>query len=231
MVANVLLDKTKGHGAGWLAIAAGWGFAVFTAVLCVAEFSGAHINPAVTLSLAAAGEFAWGKVPAFLVAQMLGAILGAGCVYLFYRDHYAVTESGDAKLATFCTSPAIRNSPGNLFSEATGTFVLVFGVLLMSDPTFEMSPGPSEAASVEVGLGSIGALRVGLIVFAIGLSLGGTTGYAINPARDLGPRIAHALLPVPGKRNSDWSYAWIPVVGPLLGGLLAALVYGLTVTT
>lgn len=230
VVANVLLSGTKGNGGGWIVITTGWGLAVFTAVLCVAEFSGAHINPAVTVGLAMAGEFSWAKAPGFVAAQMLGAIFGASLVYVFYQPHYAMTENADAKLATFCNAPAVRGWPlNNIFCEATGTFVLVLAVLLMSDPTFEL-PGGSGETSVKVGLGSIGALPVGLIVFAIGLSLGGTTGYAINPARDLGPRIAHAFLPIPGKRDSDWGYSWIPVVGPLLGAAAAAVLYGMIET-
>jgi glycerol uptake facilitator protein len=159
---------------------------------------------------------------------MLGAMLGAALVYLVYRDHYHATESAEAKLATFCTSPNIRNLPLNFVSELVGTFVLVFAVLMAAEPMIELgqATGHAEAASTPtLGLGALGALPVGLVVLAIGLSLGGTTGYAINPARDLGPRIVHALLPIPGKRDSDWSYAWVPVAGPLAGGLVAALVY------
>jgi glycerol uptake facilitator protein len=226
VVANVLLTGTKGHGGGWIVITAGWGFAVFTAVLCVADLSGAHINPAVTVGLVLAGEFAAAKAPGFIIAQMLGGIFGGCLVYVFYQPHYAVTDDADLKLGTFCTAPAIRNTPNNLFCEATGTLILVLAVLLASSPTFDLPGVSEETTSVEVGLGAIGAMPVGIIVFAIGLCLGGTTGYAINPARDLGPRIAHAILPVPGKRDSDWSYSWIPVVGPLLGAVLAALLYG-----
>ena len=203
-------------------ICAGWGFAVFTAVLCVGQFSGAHINPAVTLGVAVAGTFEWELVAGYILAQMGGAILGAALVYLFYQPHYAATEDPDAKLATFCTGPAIRSIPSNFFCEAIATFVLVYAVLLSVDPSFAMNP---DAEKVTVGLGSIGAFPVGIVVFAIGLSLGGTTGYAINPARDLGPRIAHQLLPVPGKRDSDWSYAGVPVVGPIVGAVLAALLF------
>jgi len=225
VVANVVLSGTKGNNGGWIVIPTGWGLAVFTAVLCVADIRGAHINPAVTVGLAAAGEFPWADVPGFVIAQMLGGILGGTLVYLFYQPHYAITEDADAKLGSFCNAPAIRgHALNNVFCEAAGTFVLVLAVLLMSDPTFAY-PGEAPDASIEIGLGSIGALRVGLIVFAIGLCLGGTTGYAINPARDLGPRIAHAFLPIPGKRDSDWGYSWIPVVGPLLGGLAAAILY------
>ncbi len=222
VVANVLLGDTKGNGGGWIVIAAGWGFAVYTAVLCVEQFSGAHLNPAVTIGLAFAGEFAWNLVPGYIAAQMLGGFCGAVLVFCFYKLHYDRTDDGDLKLATFCTSANIRSAPFNLFSEVVATFVLVYAVLMMSDPTFALE-AESGAAEIPVGLGSIGALRVGLVVFTIGLCLGGTTGYAINPARDLAPRIAHWLLPVPGKRDSDWTYAPIPVLGPLLGACLAAM--------
>ena len=221
VVANVVLDRTKGHGAGWIVICAGWGFAVYTAVLCVGETSGAHINPAVTLGVALAGRFAWDQVPGYIAAQMVGAYVGAVVVYLFYMKHYEATADADGKLATFSTSPNIRHFGLNLLCEAVATFVLVYAVLLISDPSFAWA-APGAAASVPVGLGSIGAVRVGLVVFAIGLSLGGTTGYAINPARDLGPRLAHAVLPIAGKRDSDWGYAAVPVVGPLIGAALAA---------
>lgn len=221
VVANVVLDRTKGHGAGWIVICAGWGFAVYTAVLCVGETSGAHINPAVTLGVALAGRFAWDQVPGYIAAQMVGAYVGAVVVYLFYMKHYEATADADGKLATFSTSPNIRHFGLNLLCEAVATFVLVYAVLLISDPSFAWA-ATGVAASVPVGLGSIGAVRVGLVVFAIGLSLGGTTGYAINPARDLGPRLAHAVLPIAGKRDSDWGYAAVPVVGPLIGAALAA---------
>jgi glycerol uptake facilitator protein len=208
--------------------------AVFVAVLCVADASGAHLNPAVTLGMHAAGKFpveaegASVVVFRYIVAQMLGAIAGAALVFHMYRDHYDATADADAKLATFCTAPAIRRTTTNVLSEILGTFVLVLAGLLAVEPSITLPGDPIGAlqpGTMKVGLGSLGALPVGLVVLAIGLSLGGTTGYAINPARDLGPRIAHALLPVPGKRDSDWSYAWIPVVGPVLGGLLAAAVY------
>ena len=221
VVANVVLDRNKGHGAGWIVICAGWGFAVYTAVLCVGETSGAHINPAVTLGVALAGRFAWDQVPGYIAAQMVGAYVGAVVVYLFYMKHYEATADADGKLATFSTSPNIRHFGLNLLCEAVATFVLVYAVLLISDPSFAWA-ATGVAASVPVGLGSIGAVRVGLVVFAIGLSLGGTTGYAINPARDLGPRLAHAVLPIAGKRDSDWGYAAVPVVGPLIGAALAA---------
>ena len=211
VVANVVLSGTKGEGAGWIVITWGWGMAVFVAVFTVAAFSGAHINPAVTLGLALAGKFAWGDVPAYVAAQFIGAAVGTTLVWLVYRDHYAQTRDPDAKLATFCTGPALRNPVSNLVSEIVGTFILVFAVLFLAVAVF--------------GLGGLDALPVGLLVLAIGLSLGGTTGYAINPARDLAPRLMHALLPIPGKRDSDWGYAWIPVVGPLIGAVLAALTY------
>lgn len=212
VVANVVLTGTKGNNAGWIVITWGWGMAVFVAVFTVAAFSGAHINPAVSIGLAIAGKFEWANVPAYIVAQFLGAFIGAFLVWLFYRAHYAVTEDHDLKLATFCTAPAIRDNLSNLVGEIVGTFVLVFAVLFLAVSVF--------------GLGALDALPVGLLVLAIGLSLGGTTGYAINPARDLGPRIIHAILPMPGgKRDSDWGYAWIPVVGPILGAIIAGLLY------
>lgn len=226
VVANVLLRDTKGQGAGWIVITFGWGMAVFVAVFCVGDISGAHINPAVSFGLAAAGEFSWSEVPGYVVAQMLGAIFGGTVVYLFYRDHYPPTGEADFKLATFCTAPAIRGTLSNFFSEAVGTFVLVFAVLSMAAPQVVFEPAEAGGrTSGQLGLGAIGALPVGLLVFAIGLSLGGTTGYAINPARDLGPRIAHAFLPIAGKRDSDWGYAWIPVLGPIVGGVLAGALH------
>ncbi len=212
VVANVVLAGTKGEGGGWIVITWGWGMAVFVAVFTVAAFSGAHINPAVTIALAIAGKFDWAMVPIYIVAQFLGAFIGAFLVWLFYRQHFGITEDKDLKLACFCTGPAIRDPIANLICEAVGAFLLVFAVLFLAVSIF--------------GLGALDALPVGLLVLAIGLSLGGTTGYAINPARDLGPRIMHALLPMPGgKRDSDWGYAWIPVVGPIVGGALAAALY------
>jgi glycerol uptake facilitator protein len=224
VVANVVLRDTKGHDGGWIVICAGWGFAVFTAVLCVGQFSGAHLNPAVTVGLAIAGAFEWELASGYVLAQMAGAIAGAMLVYIFYKPHYDATDNADAKLATFCTGPNIRALPFNFFGEVVATFILIYAVLLMVDPSITIALGGVEG-KFPVGLGSIGALPVGLIVFAIGLSLGGTTGYAINPARDLGPRIAHCLLPIKDKRDSDWSYAPIPVIGPIVGGVLAALLF------
>src|SRR6266853_499158 len=220
VVANVVLPRTKGNNSGWIVITAGWAFAVFVGVFCSQKFSGAHLNPAVTFAMAAAGKLAWSKVVGYVLAQLLGGVVGGSLVFLFYKEHFKVTEDANGKLACFCTAPNIRNIPQAFFCEVVGTFVLVLPVFLMTDATFKI-PGFS-MSELPIGLGTLGALPVGLLVFAIGLSLGGTTGYAINPARDLGPRLAHAILPVPGKRDSDWGYAWIPVVAPLLGGLLAA---------
>jgi len=228
VVANVVLPQTKGHGSGWIVIAFGWGMAVFVAVWCVAAASGAHLNPAVTIGLLAADKFDSADAAGYLAAQLAGGLFGGALVLLFYWDHYKASNDPAAKRATFCTAPAIRNTASNLFSEIIGTAVLVLAVLLAAEPSISMADEPAVGApgsAMKVGLGSLGYLPVGLLVLAIGLSLGGTTGYAINPARDLGPRIAHAILPVPGKGDSDWSYAWIPVVGPLAGGLLAALIY------
>jgi glycerol uptake facilitator protein len=225
VVANVLLAKTKGSGAGWIVITFGWGMAVFVGVWSVGEISGAHLNPAVTLGFSLAGKSEWTLAAGYIAAQMLGAIVGAVLVFLFYYDHYAASSDADAKLGTFATAPAIRNYPVNLFSEVVGTFVLVLAGLLAVDPSITSAESTMASGDMKVGLGAIGALPTGLLVLAIGLSLGGTTGYAINPARDLGPRIAHALLPVPGKRDSDWSYAWVPVVGPILGAVVAVLLW------
>jgi glycerol uptake facilitator protein len=221
VVANVNLDKTYSHGSGWIVITAGWAMAVFVAVLATADISGAHINPAVTLGLAISGLFEWSKVLPFIVAQMGGAMLGAFSVYVFFRNHFNITTTAGAKKACFCTAPAIRHYPSNFFCELLGTFVLVFAVLLIALPQLEyVSMG-----NTKVGLGSLGALPVSLVVFSLGLSLGGTTGYAINPARDLGPRIVHSLLPLRNKDLNDWSYSWIPVIGPATGAIAAAFLY------
>lgn len=219
VVANAILNQTKGNGGGWIVITTGWGLAVFIGVTVAAPFSGAHLNPAVTLALALNDMFPWADVPQFFAAQMFGAMLGSAIVWLFYRHHFEATTDVDLKLAVFSTAPAIRSSANNFLCEAVGTFVLVYAVLHVSAPELTDSNGET----VKVGMGALGALPVSLIVLAIGLCLGGTTGYAINPARDLGPRIMHAILPVKEKRDSDWSYAWIPVVGPLAGGALAVL--------
>ncbi|KIA80181.1 glycerol transporter [Chromobacterium piscinae] len=213
VVANVLLKNTKGHNSGLIVVAFGWAMAVFVGVFSVAAISGAHLNPAVSVALAVAGKFPWDKVPGYVAAQMLGGMAGAGLMWLIYRKHYETTDCADTKLATFCTGPAIRSLPGNLVSEIVATFVLVFAILSMVGP--------------KMSLGAIEALPVALLVLGIGVSLGGTTGYAMSPARDLAPRIMHAILPIPGKRDSDWGYAWVPVIGSLLGGTLAALAYTL----
>lgn len=217
VVANVVLNKTKGQNSGWIVITAGWAFAVTVAVYAVGSFSGAHLNPAVTIGLASIGKFAWGSVPAYIAAQLLGAFIGAAIVWLAYLPHWSVTENQAAKLAVFCTAPAIRNPVSSVITEIIGTAVLVLGVLAILTPK-NLSPD----FGWNVGLGPA---LVGIIVWAIGLSLGGPTGYAINPARDLGPRLAHAVLPIAGKGHSDWGYAWIPVVAPILGGVIAALLY------
>jgi glycerol uptake facilitator protein len=211
VVANVVLNKTKGHDGGWIVITFGWGIAVFVGVFASAAASGAHLNPAVTIGLAAQGAFEWARVPAFIGAQFIGAMIGAILVWISYRQHFDATPDPNAKLAVFCTAPAIRNPLNNVITEMVGTFVLVLGVLLMSKPDMKLGP--------------LDALPVALLVLGIGLSLGGPTGYAINPARDLGPRIMHAFLPIKGKRDSDWAYAWIPVLGPIAGGVVAALVF------
>jgi glycerol uptake facilitator protein len=225
VVANVVLSRTKGSNSGWIVITAGWALGVFVGVFCAQPFSGAHLNPAVTLAMAASGSFPWSAAPGYLFAQMLGGMAGGALVFLFYREHFRVTDDRGAKLACFCTAPNIRNVPQAFFCEIVGTFMLVLPVFLMTPVKVAAPAGSGISGEVLVGLGTLGALPVGLLVFAIGLSLGGTTGYAINPARDLGPRLAHALLPVPGKLGSDWGYAWVPVVGPAAGALLAALAY------
>ena len=221
VVANVVLKNTKGENGGWFLISAGWGMGVFVAVLAIGPISGAHINPAVTLGLAFSGLFEWSQVVPFIIAQMLGAMAGGYLVYLYYHNHFSITENPDSKMSCFCTAPNIRDKRNNFLSEAVGTFVLIFAVLFINLPSVEIDG----IDSVKVGLGSLEALPVALVVLAIGMSLGGTTGYAINPARDLGPRIVHALIPMKGKRDSDWDYSWVPVMGPVVGAGVAALVY------
>lgn len=218
VVANVVLTDTKGQKSGWIVIATGWAMAVYIGVLIASPYSGANLNPAVTIGLAVAGKLAWASVPGYLLAQMLGAMTGAFMVWLVYRDHFNRTTDPSLILAPFSTEPAIRNNISNLISEIIGTFVLVFTVFYFTKAEIIDSKTP-------IGLGSIGALPVAFLVWSIGLSLGGTTGYAINPARDLGPRIMHFLLPIKNKKNSDWGYSWIPVLGPLLGGIFAAWLY------
>lgn len=218
VVANVILKETKGHGSGWIVITTGWALAVFVGVVVAGPISGAHLNPAVTIALAAIGKFPWEKVPMYIAAQFIGAGMGSLMVWVLHKDHFNATDDPDTRLAVFCTIPAIRNYPLNLISETIGTFVLVFVILHFKCAQLE------SVTQVPIGLGALGALPVALLVWAIGLSLGGTTGYAINPARDLAPRILHAILPLSYKRDSDWSYAWIPVVGPILGALIAAFI-------
>lgn len=225
VVANVVLARTKGNGSGWIVITTGWALAVFVGVFSSQAFSGAHLNPAVTLAMAQAGKFGWNQVPGYILAQLLGGIAGGTWVFVFYREHFKVTTDADGKLACFCTGPNIRNLVQACFCEFTGTFLLVLPVFLMTDARIKLPTAAGGTSEVTIGLGTLGALPVGLLVFAIGLSLGGATGYAINPARDLGPRLAHAFLPVPGKRDSDWGYAWVPVLAPILGGLAAAGVH------
>jgi glycerol uptake facilitator protein len=214
VVAAVLLAQSKAQNSGWIVITFGWGMGVMFAVLAVGQFSGAHLNPAVTLGFAVIGNTEWSDVPKYLIGEFAGAMLGACLVAAAYSNHWAATEDPGLKLAVFCTGPAIRNTAANIVTEIIGTFVLVFGVLAFF----------ADKATAATGLGG---LLVGLLVLGIGLSLGGPTGYAINPARDLGPRIMHAILPIPGKGGSDWGYSWIPVVGPLIGGALGALAFDL----
>jgi glycerol uptake facilitator protein len=212
VVAAVLLSHSKAENGGWIVITWGWAIAVMLGVFSVAQFSGAHLNPAVTLGFAIEGRTAWSDVPKYFAGEFSGAFIGAVLVYLAYLNHWRPTEDPGLKLAVFSTAPAIRNTVANIITEVIGTFVLVFGVLAIF-------------ASADTSATNLGGLIVGLLVLGIGLSLGGPTGYAINPARDLAPRIAHALLPIPGKGPSDWGYAWIPVVGPLIGGAIAALLF------
>ena len=216
VVAGVLLNHSKAQNAGWIVITMGWGLAVAIAVYAVAQFSGAHINPAVTIGLASIGAMPWGDVPIFILGQFVGAFIGAVLVYLAYLPHWGETEDPGLKLAVYCTGPAIRKTGPNIVCEVIGTAALLIGVLSLG---YAESPG---AASATAGLTP---LLVGLLVVGIGLSLGGPTGYAINPARDLGPRIAHAVLPIAGKGDSDWGYSWIPVVGPIVGGVAGAVLF------
>ena len=211
VVANVVLNKTKGYNSGWIVITFGWAVGVFTGVLIAAPVSGAHLNPAVTLALVLAHKFSPALMPLYITAQMLGAMFGAGLVWLAYKKHFDATDNADYKLAVFSTIPNIRSYWYNVITEVIGTYVLALAVLYMAEP--------------EVGLGALNALPVAIVVLGIGLSLGGPTGYAINPARDLGPRIMHFILPIHGKRDSDWKYSWVPVLGPMLGATLAALMF------
>ncbi|WP_416199195.1 MIP/aquaporin family protein [Sporanaerobacter sp.] len=210
---NVSLKKSKGQNSGWIVIAAGWGFAVAIAAYTTGWVSGAHLNPAVSIAMAVLGNLSWKLVPGYIISQILGAIVGAMLAYAAFKDHFAETDDKDAKLGVFCTAPAIRNFRRNFITEVIGTAMLVVGIL-----------GTGNANNA---VGPLGPMLAGIVVFSIGLSLGGPTGYAINPARDLGPRIAHAILPIPNKRDSDWEYAWVPIFGPVVGGIVGALIYNL----
>lgn len=218
VVANVILTGTKGNSSGWIVITTGWALAVFVGVVIAGPYSGAHLNPAVTLGLAIAGKFSWSQVIPFIVAQFIGAMLGALFVWLIYGKHFNITKDPQLQLLSFSTAPAIRNARSNFISEAIGTFVLIFVIFYFTNAEIGKEKTP-------IGLGSVGAIPVAFLIWAIGLSLGGTTGYAINPARDLGPRIMHAILPIRGKGSSDWKYSWVPVIAPLAGAALAAALY------
>lgn len=217
VVANVVLKQTNGNGSGWIVITTAWALAVFVGVSIAAPYSGAHLNCAVTLANFILGKMDLHTSLSYIVAQFAGAMTGATLVWLFYKDHFDATEEPAPKQAVFCTSPAIKNLPINLFSETLGTFVLIFTILHFTDAKL--------ADNTTIGLGSIGAIPVAFLVWAIGLSLGGTTGYAINPARDLGPRIIHALLPIKNKASFNTNYAWVPVLGPLIGAALASILF------
>jgi glycerol uptake facilitator protein len=226
VVANVLLARSKGQNSGWIVITVGWGVAVAIAVYAVGRISGAHLNPAVTVGLASIGSFPWTNVPGYIAAQMIGAFVGAVLVWLAYLPHWAVTTDKDAKLGVFCTAPAIRSAGANVTTEIIGTAMLVFGVLAIAgNAVGGVDQLGDQRVFNLVFSNGLQPLLVGILVLGIGLSLGGSTGYAINPARDLGPRLAHALLPIAGKRDSDWSYAWIPVVAPLIGGVVGAMLF------
>ena len=220
VVANVCLKQTKGNNSGWIVITTAWALAVFIGVVIAGPASGAHLNPAVTVGLAIAKDFNWALVPGYIVAQLLGAMLGSLLVWLMYKDYFDATDDPGLKAAPFATSPAIRNYSSNLLSEVIGTFVLIFVILHFTDASLGI-----KEQSTPIGLGSLGAIPVAFLVWVIGLSLGGTTGYAISPVRDLGPRIIHAIVPMKGKGDSDWAYAWVPILGPILGASLAAIVY------
>jgi len=218
VVANVVLKGTKGNSSGWIVITTGWALAVYVGVVFAGPYSGAHLNPAVTLGLALGGQFAWNMVAMYIVAQLGGAMLGALLVWLMYKNHLDDTDDMSLQLMTFCTKPAIKKPVMNIISEAIGTFVLIFIIFYFTNAEITKDKTP-------IGLGSLGAIPVTFLVWAIGLSLGGTTGYAINPARDLGPRIMHTILPIKRKGSSEWDYALVPVIGPLIGAALAAGLY------
>ncbi|AIT09418.1 MIP (Major intrinsic protein) family permease [Candidatus Francisella endociliophora] len=224
VVAGVVLNKTKSHNGGWIVITFAWGLAVFLGVLVAGPISGAHLNPAVTLALAIAGKFSWTWVVPFVVSQILGAMAGQLLVWTMYYPHYSATDNTDLKLATHCTSPAIKHLPSNFASEVIGTFVLIIAILTMHGVVVQPND-PSMVTAYPVDMGALGGIPVAFVVIAIGLSLGGTTGYAINPARDFGPRLFHAIMPIQGKGSSEWSYAWVPIVGPVVGSILATVLY------
>ncbi|GGH13415.1 aquaporin family protein [Sphingobacterium alkalisoli] len=217
VVANVVLKNTKGNNSGWIVICTGWALAVFVGVTIAGPHSGAHLNWAVSIANFMLGKLDISTTLSYMLAQLLGAMIGALLVWIMYKDHFNQTDDAGAKQAVFCTAPAIRNLPINLFSEVLGTFVLIFTILHFKEASL--------SDSTPIGLGSIGAIPVTFLVWVIGLSLGGTTGYAINPARDLGPRIIHAILPIRNKAGFHTSYAWVPVIGPIIGGTIAALLY------
>ncbi len=221
VVANVLLHKSKGQGGGWMVITTAWGLAVTIAIFCVGRVSGAHLNPAVTVALAAVGSFPWKQVPGYILAQIIGAFLGAVVVWVLYHPHFAETEDKELKLAVFCTAPAIRHPVSNFITEVIGTAILLFGILSIAANAQKLTAPSGVDLSLVFSQG-IQPILVGFLVWGIGLSLGGPTGYAINPARDLGPRLAHAVLPIAGKGTSDWGYAWVPVVAPIIGGVIGA---------
>ncbi|MED7818820.1 MULTISPECIES: MIP/aquaporin family protein [unclassified Francisella] len=224
VVAGVVLNKTKSQNSGWIVITFAWGLAVFIGVLVAGPISGAHLNPAVTLALALAGKFSWAWVVPFIVSQILGAMLGQLLVWGMYYPHYSATDDVDLKLATCCTSPAIKSIPSNLMSEIIGTFVLIFAILTMHGVVVH-SGSSSLTTAYPVDMGALGGIPVAFVVIAVGMSLGGTTGYAINPARDFGPRLFHAIMPIQGKGSSQWSYAWIPILGPVIGSAIATALY------
>jgi glycerol uptake facilitator protein len=224
VVANVVLERTKGQNSGWIVITTGWGIAVAIGVYTVGRISGAHLNPAVTIALASIGSFPWAQVPGYLAAQVIGAFIGAVLVWLAYLPHWGETNDAAAKLGVFCTGPAIRHPMGNAISEFIGTAVLLFGILAIAANAQTLARPGDVDLSVVFSRG-LQPLLVGILVLGIGLSLGGPTGYAINPARDLGPRLAHALLPIPGKGPSDLAYSWIPVIAPIAGGIAGAGLY------
>jgi glycerol uptake facilitator protein len=225
VVANVVLQRTKGNQGGWIVITTGWGLAVALAVYCVGRISGAHLNPAVSIGLAAIGQFEWSLVANYIVAQMIGAILGAIVVWLAYLPHFAVTEDRGLKLGVFCTRPSIRSLGANFLTELIGTALLLFGILAIAANANEFVGEPGGVDLSVVFATGLNPLLVGFLVWGIGLSLGGPTGYAINPARDLGPRIAHAILPIPDKGDSEWGYALVPILGPIVGGILGAVAF------